>query len=36
MACGFTLAASVLGAREIGCWITSNLIFNQALSPERI
>jgi hypothetical protein len=34
--CRFTLAASVLGAREIGYWATSDLIFDQALSPERI
>jgi hypothetical protein len=36
MACRFTLAASVLCAREIGYWTTSDLIFDQALSPERI
>lgn len=34
--CRVTLAASVLGAREIGYWTTSDLIFDQALSPERI
>lgn len=34
--CRFTLAASILGAREIGYWTTSDLIFDQALSPERI
>jgi hypothetical protein len=34
--CSFTLAASVLGAREIGYWTTSDLIFDQGLDPERI
>jgi hypothetical protein len=34
--CRFTLAASVLGARKIGYWATSDLIFDQALSPERV
>jgi hypothetical protein len=36
MACHLPLAASVLGAREIGYWTTSDLIFDQELSPERI
>jgi hypothetical protein len=34
--CSFTLAASVLGARELGYWTTSDLIFDQGLSPEHI
>ena len=34
--CSFTLAASVLGAREIGYWTTSDLIFDQRLGPKRI
>jgi len=34
--CRFTLAASILAAREIGYWTTSDLIFDQGLSPERI
>ena len=34
--CSFTLAASVLGARELGYWTTSDLIFDQGLSSERI
>jgi hypothetical protein len=33
--CSFTLAASVLSAREIGYWTTSEL-FDQALSPDGI
>ena len=34
--CSFALAGSILGAREIGYWTTSDLIFDRALSPERI
>ena len=33
--CSFTLAASVLGAREIGYWTTSDLIFDQRLGPKH-
>jgi hypothetical protein len=34
--CSSTLAASVLGARETGYWYTADLIFDRALSAERI
>jgi hypothetical protein len=34
--CSFTLAASVLSAREIGYWTTSDLLFDQALSSYGI